>query len=83
MKKVRMKPFFTTQTANACLGPLLLAVAGCKSIGPGTVKRDRMHYSSAVADSWKEQLLLNIVKTRYDDAPAFLEVASVLTIPTN
>jgi hypothetical protein len=47
-------------------------------MGPGTVQRDRLHYSSAVADSWKEQLLLNIVKTRYADAPAFLEVASVV-----
>jgi hypothetical protein len=38
-----------------------------------------MHYSTAVADSWKEQLLLNIVKTRFGDAPAFLEVASVVS----
>lgn len=73
-----MKTLFTTQATNIQLCLLLLAVAGCKSIGPGTVKRDRMHYSSAVADSWKEQLLLNIVKTRYGDAPAFLEVASVV-----
>ncbi len=73
-----MKTLCITQAANVCLGLLLLAVAGCKSIGPGTVKRDRMHYSSAVADSWKEQLLLNIVRTRYGDAPAFLEVASVV-----
>jgi hypothetical protein len=57
----------------------LVAVVGCKSIGPGTVKRDRMHYATAVADSWKEQLLLNIVKTRFADAPAFLEVASVVS----
>jgi hypothetical protein len=57
----------------------LLAGAGCKSIGPSTVKRDRLHYSSAVADSWKEQLLLNIVKSRFADAPAFLEVASVVS----
>ena len=56
----------------------LVVVAGCKSIGPATVKRDRMHYATVVADSWKEQLLLNIVKTRYGDAPAFLEVASVV-----
>ena len=65
--------------AAACLCLGLLVGSGCKSIGPGTVKRDRMHYSSAVADSWKEQLLLNIVKTRYADAPAFLEVVSVVS----
>jgi hypothetical protein len=60
---------------------LLLAViaGGCRSIGPGTIKRDRLHYSSAVAESFKEQLLLNIVKTRYGDAPAFLEVSSLVS----
>lgn len=58
---------------------LLLLCAGCRSIGPGTVPRDRMHYSAAVAESWKEQLLLNIVKLRFADAPAFLEVASVVS----
>lgn len=62
----------------ACAGLCLAGVSGCRSIGPGTVRRDRIHYSSAVAESWKEQLLLNIVKTRYGDPPAFLEVASVV-----
>jgi len=38
-----------------------------------------MHYSTAVADSWKEHLLLNIVKTRYADAPAFLELVAVVS----
>ena len=56
---------------------LVLLGAGCKSIGPSTIKRDRKHYATAVAGSWKEQLLLNIVKTRYGDAPAFLVIASV------
>ncbi len=65
---------------NLIAGALaLVTLAGCKSIGPGTVRRDRLHYSTAVADSWKEQLLLNIVKTRYGDAPAFLEVVSVVS----
>ncbi|MBL9173697.1 MAG: hypothetical protein JNL10_09200, partial [Verrucomicrobiales bacterium] len=58
---------------------LMLVATGCHSIGPSAVRRDRLHYSSAVAESWKEQLLLNIVKTRYGDAPAFLEVVSVVS----
>lgn len=67
--------------AGGCflLAVLLVMAAGCRSIGPGTVRRDRLHYSTAVADSWKEQLLLNIVRTRYGDAPAFLEVASLVS----
>jgi hypothetical protein len=57
----------------------LPGLTGCRTVGPSTVKRDRLHYSAAVSESWKEQLLLNIVKTRYGDAPAFLEVASLVS----
>ena len=70
-------PWSRVSTACLCLG--ILGGSGCRSIGPGTVQRDRMHYSAAVADSWKEQLLLNIVKSRFADAPAFLEVSSVVS----
>jgi hypothetical protein len=54
-------------------------VAGCASIGPGSVSRDRVDDAGAIADSWREQTLLNIVKLRYFDAPAFLEVSSVIS----
>ena len=33
---------------------ILTMVSGCSSVGPGVIKRDRLDYSSAVADSWKE-----------------------------
>jgi hypothetical protein len=54
-------------------------VAGCASIGPSSVPRDRLDYAGAIADSWREQTLLNIVKLRYFDAPVFLEVSSVIS----
>lgn len=56
-----------------------LALAGCQSIGPGTIQRDRLDYAGAIADSWKEQTLLNIIRIRYFDTPTFLEVASVIS----
>ena len=57
---------------------MLALLVGCAPIGPGTVARDRFDYTTAVADSWKRQMLLNIVKIRYGDAPIFLDVASII-----
>lgn len=57
---------------------LLLAVAGCAGVGPHTISRDRFDYTTAISDSWKAQMLVNMVKMRYGDTPTFLDVASVI-----
>jgi hypothetical protein len=57
---------------------IFAGLSGCASIGPGTVARDRFDYLTAISDSWKAQMLLNVVKIRYADAPVFLDVASVI-----
>ncbi|WP_439613949.1 hypothetical protein [Reyranella sp.] len=66
------------------ISPLILATAvavaaaGCSSVGPTTVARDRSDYAGAIGASWKQQTLLNIVKLRYGDFPVFLEIAQVI-----
>jgi hypothetical protein len=66
----------TTTNLGLCLAAALLA--GCQSVGPRTIPVDRFDYSASIADSWKQQTLLNIVKLRYMDLPVFLDVASIV-----
>ena len=63
--------------AAALVGVLVLT--GCQHLGPKTVAVDRFDYGAAIADSWKQQTLLNIVKLRYMDLPVFMDVASVVS----
>jgi hypothetical protein len=56
----------------------LLVLAGCASVSPQRITTDRMDYGQVVADSWKRQTLLNVVRLRYADAPVFLDVSSII-----
>jgi len=56
----------------------LLFMAGCASVSPQHVTTDRMDYGQVIADSWKRQTLMNVVRLRYADAPVFLDVSSII-----
>lgn len=56
----------------------LLALAGCSSIGPGSVGRDRFDYNTALNESWKRQILINVVKIRYVEPLFFVDVGQIV-----
>ncbi|MCE9562827.1 MAG: hypothetical protein K8U57_12350 [Planctomycetes bacterium] len=61
---------------------VVLAIAlgggiGCRHFGPRSIVADRIPYNEAIAHSWKEQTLLNIVKMRYTVTPFFVDVPQI------
>ena len=69
MRELRNGAFFTV---------ICLILGGCASIGPASIQRDRVDYDNALAASWKDQLLTNIVRLRFADTPQFMDVSSVV-----
>lgn len=61
-----------------CTVPILLPITACRTLGPRTVAGDRVAFSEAMSDSWKRQMLLNIVKARYEEPPTFMEVGQIV-----
>lgn len=56
---------------------LTLYSTGCQHYGPRSITADRIPYNQAIAESWKEQTLLNIVKMRYFDTLFFVDVPQI------
>jgi hypothetical protein len=69
------------RTLTFVCSALALFATGClrPAIGPHSLPRDRALYSVSLADSWKEQTLLNIVKMRYIDPPVFVDIGNIVS----
>jgi hypothetical protein len=70
--------FMTKRCNMLSLGLMIAILAGCASMGPGTVTRDRFDYNSSITESWKRQILLNIVKIRYVEPVSFVDVGQIV-----
>jgi hypothetical protein len=64
---------------HVCLLALALGLHACTLYGPGVTRSSHLAYNEAVQSSEQHELLLNIVRLRYLDAPEFLAINSIST----
>ena len=60
------------------IGIVCLSTAGCVT-GPRSLETDRLTYNEAIKSTTEAQLLLNIVRLRYNDTPSSLAVSAIAT----
>ena len=58
---------------------VMTILGACSSYGPQTMSRDQADYGRSVGDSWKNQMLANLVKLRFVDMPVFVEVGQIVS----
>ena len=56
---------------------VVLLLAGCSTYGPQLVLNSHIEYNKAVEQVIQEELLLNIVRRRYYEAPQFVTISSI------
>jgi hypothetical protein len=61
-------------TAWCCV--LVVYLAGC-TLGPRQIHKGRLEYNQAVQQSFREEMLLNLVRLRYRETPEFLTVGGI------
>jgi hypothetical protein len=67
-----------TVLLRASLAGLSLAAMGCSQMGPATIANGRFDYNEAIVRSFDNQMLLNLVRLRYQDSILFLDLSSVV-----
>ena len=60
------------------LSVMILLLGGCQPIGPAHLQHDQLAYSRALGEVQKREMLLNIVRLRYGEPPAFLDTTQVI-----
>lgn len=58
---------------------LTVTMLGCNAVGPRALIHARPNYNEAIARTWNEQLLQNLVRLKYRDTLVFLEVTNIST----
>ena len=68
-----MKPLCASLYRNlVAAGVLSCLLAGCSSLGPSAVRSGRLAYNEAISETNSQQMLLAVVKNRYDESANLL-----------
>jgi hypothetical protein len=70
------------QGARLYVAALAAALGACVPLGPRTIDWGRTAYNQAVQQTDAQQLLLNIVRQRYNDPVMFLDVTNISSTTT-
>ncbi len=65
----------TARLLGICL-LICMVISGC-GIGPAFMKGDRIKFNKSVEQSTNEQMLLNLVRLKYIEAPFFLQIGAI------
>ena len=65
-------------TIRLCLLAVLTAVSGC-GMHTGIIQSRHWDLNEAIRETTNEQLLLNLVRLRFDETPYFLQMSSITT----
>ncbi len=59
------------------LAGLVLPLAGCQRLGPRSIRNGRPQYNQALQRTFDEEMLLNLVRLKYNESPYFLSIISI------
>jgi hypothetical protein len=72
-----IKPLSVPTFAAAGIWMAALLLTGCTLVGPGSISSGRLDYNAAIADTASQQLLMAIVRNRFQEEASLLAVSSV------
>jgi len=79
MFKILFTPLLTKSLSAPFTLTLILFLSSCSFLGPDFMEGNRNEYNKVLANTNDEEVLLNLVRRRYADSIAILEVNSVST----
>jgi hypothetical protein len=80
MKTPRDNSVARTRSAGLALVVAACCVAAAGCMGSWAIRGTRIHYNESYSHTATQEMLLNVVRMRYGEAPSFLDLPAVTTV---